>query len=388
MPEYKISRLLIPAVLAALVAACDDHGHLLGSDLFKPKTTANAAQPASGSSITVTFPAPADMPPVAAPEVAAPEPALPAAAGSPEATRAFDFPYGDSSTAQGQAGCGFDNLTLPSDVKIFAAGAYSGRELDRQIDQSGHQATQVDVAVNHEADPVVLMLGDYEPTVWNIGWSKKTRIVAVVVSGYHRQVVAGLPGRVPVLISTYDNKGACGYFYVGSDNLASLNPYARRLFDRPVDMVYPAKDGRVVIGDPLGFGTALVTGTGSTVESYLDQKAPLAGQAGIDALVRDGFLREARTDDAQAWVNTQSSLPSYSDLPPVAGVGRPRAPTPGLFHAYVVLKPFVVPAGLYGANAVTFFVPKGVQRPSGNLGHSQLYDFNTLTCAGATCGMH
>jgi hypothetical protein len=46
-----------------------------------------------------------------------------------------------------------------------------------------------------------------------------------------------------------------------------------------------------------------------------------------------------------------------------------------------------VPAGLYGANAATFFVPKGVARPSGQLGHSKIYDFNTMTCVGLTCRM-
>jgi hypothetical protein len=51
----------------------------------------------------------------------------------------------------------------------------------------------------------------------------------------------------------------------------------------------------------------------------------------------------------------------------------------------VVLKPFRLPPGLYGAHSATFFVPKGVPRPTGELGHSVLYDFNTLTCAGTFC---
>ena len=59
-----------------------------------------------------------------------------------------------------------------------------------------------------------------------------------------------------------------------------------------------------------------------------------------------------------------------------------------MFRAYVVLKAYALPAGLYGANSATFFVPKGVPRPSGNLGHSTLYDFNTMTCAGIPCGRH
>jgi len=32
-----------------------------------------------------------------------------------------------------------------------------------------------------------------------------------------------------------------------------------------------------------------------------------------------------------------------------------------------------------------FFAPEGVPRPHGTLGHSALYDFNTLTCTGTGC---
>ena len=58
-----------------------------------------------------------------------------------------------------------------------------------------------------------------------------------------------------------------------------------------------------------------------------------------------------------------------------------------MHHGYVVLKPFELPPGLYGAHSATFFVPNGVSRPTGNPGHSAIYDFNTLTCQGAICGM-
>jgi hypothetical protein len=75
--------------------------------------------------------------------------------------------------------CGFPELTFPTNLSVLAAGAYSGRKISFQIDQSGHEGTQIDVAVNSPDRPVVLMLGAYEPTVWNIGWSKETRILAV-----------------------------------------------------------------------------------------------------------------------------------------------------------------------------------------------------------------
>ncbi|MCV4289686.1 hypothetical protein OH708_17345 [Pseudomonas capsici] len=96
------------------------------------------------------------------------------------------------------ATCAFKDFKAPDAMVVYAAGAYPGRELPFQIDQSGHQATQFDIAVNSPEQPVALILGAYEPTVWNIGWSQVTKIVAVNVSGYPRQGVAVLDAKVPV----------------------------------------------------------------------------------------------------------------------------------------------------------------------------------------------
>src|SRR5207342_2739319 len=56
-------------------------------------------------------------------------------------------------------------LALPADFRLLAAGAYQGRDLGFQIDQSGHSATQIDVVVTSRDKPVALMLGAYEPTI-------------------------------------------------------------------------------------------------------------------------------------------------------------------------------------------------------------------------------
>jgi len=281
--------------------------------------------------------------------------------------------------------CGFAELKLPDQFSVFAAGAYSGRKIAFQIDQSGHEGTQIDVAVNSPGKPVVLMLGAYEPTIWNIGWSQQTRIAAVLVGGYHRQAVAGLEPGTPLLNSSYDNKGPCGYFYVAADNLAPLNPLSKRVFGRAVDMVFPATNGKVVVGEPLAAGAALVTSGAITPESFHDKTAPMAGPAGLADAVRKGLLRKATAADAEAWSEAVMQNNPQRDLPPVAGKGVPRPSKPGLFNAYVVLKPFTYPSGLYGGNSATFLIPKGVPKPAGNAGHSSVYDFNTLNCQGVQC---
>ena len=328
--------------------------------------------------------------PIAAASVAAPAPPAAASPASPPAaavatpTKPFAFA---AEAMPATSTCEFSGLQLPPSTRVYAAGAYAGSRQDFQIDQSGHEATRMDVAVNQPDAPVVLMLGSYEPTVWSIGWTSGTRILAVLVSGYHRQQITGLPASVPVRVSTYEDKGACGYFYVTPEKAGKLNPIARRVFGRPVDMLYPARDGKVVVGMPLAAGAALVTDSSAkTASAFRLPNSQLAGPAGLEQAVRDGFLREADASDGAAWIAARRARRrAPEDVPPIAG-GTPAPRMPSMFRAYVVLKAYTLPAGLYGANSATFFVPKGVPRPTGKLGHSTLYDFNTMSCAGVRCG--
>lgn len=280
----------------------------------------------------------------------------------------------------------FPEFSLPADAVILASGAYSGRRIDFQIDQSGNAAGQIDVSVNYPGKPVVLLLSSYDPTIWNIKRSASTRIVAVHASGYHHQAIAGIERDVPQLVSTYDNRGPCGYIYATAEKLGALNPHARRVFGRAVDAFYPVEKGAVSIGEPVAAGTRLI-GSAMTPESFHDRSAPLAGKPGLEHAVQAGLLRKATTADSAAWSAALEAKASAtpSDVPPIAGGAKPRAQAIHLYNAYVVLKPFAYPAGLHGAHSATFLIPKGVARPTGNPGHSQVYDFNSLSCVGAVC---
>jgi len=299
--------------------------------------------------------------------------------------------------------CQFSDLALPKNFAVFAAGNYSGQPINFQIDQSGHQATQMNVTVNVPLKPVVLMLGAYEPTIWNIRWTSATRILAVLVSGYHRQAVAGLHASVPILNSSSDNKGPCSYFYVSEKELEKLNPIARQLFGRPVDLVYFAKRGDIMIGEPVSSNVKLVTSSANPPESFYDKTAPLAGQAGLLDALQKGLLRKATEADADAWVRALMAKAPKRDEPSISGQGPRKPPRPTVNatactfstvksnsckqenHSYVVLKQFTYPAGLYGAHSVTFFILKGVPKPKGNPGHSTVYDFGSIKCDGPSC---
>lgn len=297
----------------------------------------------------------------------------------------FKIPPKSAQERKAKTECKFENLAVPENAAVYAAGAYSGRKTGFQIDQSGHETTQFDVAVNSQSRPVILMLGAYEPTIWNIGWSEGTEILAVLVSGYHRQVIAGLEEKIPRMISSYHNKGPCGYFYIKKVN-SSLNPLSRRVFGKPVELVFLGdKTGSLVVGDTLSGSEKLLTSSHAPPESFNDREAPLAGKAGLMDAVRKGIIRRATKDDAVRWVEAVVANSPEADIPPVDGYGKPKPKPPSIHNAFVVLKQFTYPAGLYGAHSATFFIGYGVPKPQGDRGHSTEYDFNSLNCRGHIC---
>lgn len=263
-------------------------------------------------------------------------------------------------------------LDLPTHFVVFATGAYSAPSTGMRIDKSGDYAGQIDVMVSHSRGPVVLMLGAYEPTIWNVSWRSGTKVLGVLVSGYHAQQVTGVPSTTPVFNSTFDNRGPCGYFYVSPDNMASLNPVAMRVFKHGVNMVYPAINGRVNMGDSASRDSDMRISSAIASNNFSRETVQREGQDGIRDAIQAGFLREATAADAQMWEDAVR-LRNPQDLPK-RGYMQPPEPPP--YHTYIVLRPFTFPPGLYGANSGNFLVPKGVQTPRGDPGHSIVYNFN------------
>jgi len=281
--------------------------------------------------------------------------------------------------------CNFNDENIPIDTLIYAGGAYSGKKINFQIDQSGHQATQFEVIVNSPDKPVALILGAYEPSIWNIAWTQGTLITAVVATGYHRQAVSGLPNDTPILISSYDNGGPCGYLYIVEKNLRKINPLSNKIFNKDVTLVHYASKGILIIGKQINQEDRLFTSKDNPPEVFFDKSVPLAGKAGLEDLVRKGLIRKATLEDSERWTQIKSEM-YKKELPPVAQGSIPKASKPRSMHnGYVILKQITIPAGLYGGNSATFFLKKDVPYPKGKLGHSTLYDFNTMTCSGTGC---
>jgi hypothetical protein len=337
---------------------------------------------ASTSITTVPVEAPAPAEPPAAPE--SPVPMLPQAVAPVVAeTLVAEPPAPVLQPPRVVDACTQFLERLPSDFVLLAGGAYQGRELAFQIDQSGHEATGFDVVVNMPGRPVVLVLGAYEPSVWQIRRGAGTRIAGVFVTGYHRQAVFGLSAATPMMNSSYGEKGPCGHSYLAGRNPDSMDSYVRRVFGRQAESYYLASNGQLLMGSGAMPGSTVQDAPGS-FESFRDVTAPLAGIAGLEDLLSKGVLRRARSSDLAEWKAAKRNAQGSS----VSVVGAPTemSSSSSPFNTFVVQREMTFPAGLYGANAAKFIVPKGVPAPRGNPGHSAVYDWNSLTCSGPLCG--
>lgn len=273
---------------------------------------------------------------------------------------------------------------LPPDYVLLAGGAYGGRRLGFAIDQSGHEATGFDVVVNQSGRPVVLVLGAYEPSVWQVRRGAGTHIAGVLVTGYHRQAVTGVSAATPVLNSSYEEKGACGYSYLDRNNPDTMDRHVRQVFGRQAEAYYVATNGQILMGTGGMPGSSVQDAAGS-FESFRDANTPLAGAAGLAELLAQGALRRARPSDLVEWKAAQRKAQGLQTVNIVGAAAEAPSSSP-LLNAYVVQREMAYPAGLYGAHAVTFIVPQGVPAPTGNPGHSAVYNWNTLTCSGPLCG--
>ncbi len=277
---------------------------------------------------------------------------------------------------------GLNIAELPDDAVVYVAGAYGGQELGWPIDRiSGHEGHLIKVVVNSPEQPVLLMLGAYEPTVWRIEWTEGTRILGALLSGYHSQFVSGLPPDTPVLISSHDQKQPCRSFYVNARAKETPTDFAalsRTLFGRAPEAVVPAEKGLVHIGPWPWDDQPLVSAMPWRPEDF-QLSGPLPGKFGLNQAVAAGLIRPALARDHHQWRLAKAGreraaalaegLPEKLIPPPPEMRGSGDQP---LYRTYVVLSPdFVLPNGLYGGNSAFFLLPPGVPLPRGDLGHNQ-----------------
>ena len=257
---------------------------------------------------------------------------------------------------------------LPADYVIYGVGAYKGVPLDFTIDDSNSRAGGFDVTVHLPDRNVVLVLGAYEPSIWRVKASTATHIVGVWVSGYYQGQVTGLRGDTPVLRTYYESGSSCPFFYISQEKEQEAAHAVSTVLGHRVDKIVLASNGRASLGNT-ELTPDYVAGYMKPFDAYRDKSKPLAGDKGIEELLKSGQLRTARRSDYDKWKSLSGGR--NAQFPPHA-LGNSEE----LRRTYVVQKPLVIPADLYGANMVTLIVPRGVARPQGNPGHSQILDMN------------
>lgn len=291
------------------------------------------------------------------------------------------LPPKEATSFQGvRSTCSFPEVAFPEKYRIYGAGNYAGRKLNIQIDSHGSQATQFDIAVNSPDEPVALVLGAYDPAIWNISWTKGTKILAVAVTGYDRQIVIGTPPETPILISLYGPP--CEGTYIIRGNIDALNRLSNKVFKRETDGLYLSVDGKSVVGAPIKAGEQLLTSNVTSLSDFIDKSSPPSGPSAIKKAITEGVLRPSHKEERQEWIRrwaekwpTRNSTQkgNFASHPEISAA------------SYVILKPFRIPAGLSGGNSAVFFLPDGVQFPEGDIGGAMLYDFNTMSCYGILC---
>ncbi|MDH4181257.1 MAG: hypothetical protein OEV46_04545 [Betaproteobacteria bacterium] len=279
--------------------------------------------------------------------------------------------------------CGIPGLAGDFDVVVVSVRRGS-TPLDVALDQSGHDVAREDVVIGTTPKPIVLVLMGHDPIVWNVGRTEGARIAGVLAEGMYRQVVIGLPKSTPLsTYSTSDGPNACQHFTAerpDSSEYRAVQRRIRELFGRGIGTFLNKKaGGHFLVGEANG---DIAYSPDVTLKSVaLGDNVLPGGTRGIERLLSQRAIRPATDEDIAAWVKGAAQR-----------LGQPADQYRGRINwrlrkddTYVVLQPFDLPAGLAGANARTFILPIGAQRPGGPQGHCTFLQMEHFQCYGVGC---
>lgn len=262
-------------------------------------------------------------------------------------------------------GCAAKLSGLGDDVEVLASAAYGGKPTNNKMDKSGHLATEFNVVVNSPHKKVALILSAYEPSVWNVKYTVGTKIEAIVLGGYHKQVLSGVPSNTTVLKHVYDEND-CGSFSFYKADSKVISVVSEHYFGKNIDKYYKiSANGDVVLGH-MNFDA-------NKIMSGVQINVPMVETLGLTAAIAGGIIRPAKQHDIDSWLaGFENKLSDFNR----------KEAAQRMDPAYVVVKNYAVPLGLFGAKAVTFLVPKGVGLRNAPSGHSMILDLNDYKCIG------
>ncbi|MBI9085150.1 MAG: hypothetical protein JEZ11_16260 [Desulfobacterales bacterium] len=245
---------------------------------------------------------------------------------------------------------------------------------------------EIEVVVNKPDSPIVLALMAYDPVIWKVKQSRRSRILAVIVGGYHTQALLGLPKDIPKIFAVHEEKESCPYFYAykGGTGLDKAVERIHQITGKELaQLLTDPIENRFYIGsqetiDP----SSLVYSSDTHIDEYLDMERPPVGQKGLDLLVKQGKIRLASRKEIDAWVDKASAKSKrYNKKILISHHIVER-------WTYLVLDNFELPDGLAGAHSRAFIIPEGKNLPTGPRGHNSFYLMSTGTFMGTAPECH
>ena len=270
--------------------------------------------------------------------------------------------------------------------KVYAVGIYAGLE-PLQDNDAAKPATEAEVMVTEEDAPVVLVLMAHDATLWRVGRTKKANIAGVLVGGYNRGSVSGLPKDVPLLITSHQKKKGmanCPNFYAheAGPRLLHANNRIKKYTGREIDhFVFQAQDGIFYAGPPEP-QQAAIFGEDLQREPKAAPARRAAKISGLAGLEQEGAVKLAGAEEIAAWEKGASD--KYARFNPQLKV--PHKMIQG--ETYVLLRNTRLPKLPKKETSFSFIVPRGVKVPRGGGGTNRFYLMNGFKCVtgrGADC---
>ncbi|MBT5934119.1 lysozyme inhibitor LprI family protein [Sulfurimonas sp.] len=308
-------------------------------------------------------------------------------------------------TGQGVSCESFPGKLFSDNILIFGAKADHGKRVDYQVADSNRETHVIDVVVNSPEKPVGLILQGHYPSVWNIKWTKGTKIEAVIAFGDDKQFIAGLPKGIPILAGN-DNKSCdLSFRYQGTfstkDNQhtysGSLKHLSQRAFNKNFTSVFMAEGGKLLIGNSIDDKTKFYTSSDAPPESFADKSKPLIGQAGLNNFLKEGKIRPLKEQDLDRWLQkmilikkseknavnvvTDSTLEKWEGEKKIQDMLSKRHDTHRIFSTgYMILEKITIPIQA----KAHYFIKENVPYPDISMDNEPtIYELDTMTCNGS-----
>lgn len=305
------------------------------------------------------------------------------AANIPEASSVAE--RGQKKSLSGENPCRL-SVANNAGLKVYLVTSYSGLQDSKyQFGASGHEVRESEVVINKPGENIILVLMAYDPVLWKISKTFSTLVSGVVLSGYHEQMLYGLPKLTPVLRAIYETKSECAYFYDSLNSGGQEHYVMQRIAaitgSAPLEIINSAHNGKFYVGDTESV-SKLIEYSDQDFDRFMqthlkqrqvtiDEVAPK--EEGIRQLIREGKIRPAGTSDIEHWASAAVKNNNSA---------RHRM-RPG--STYVILKNIQFPRGMYGAHSKAFILSEHVSMPAGDIAHNAVYLLENGVCEGLAC---